>query len=608
MPRNPTPRRIGFVSLVAGLLLSSGLVLACERDSTTNGDLPRGVETRAVATDLPGGASVVLSGYDLEAFWTRLQGTQLYKRLAAIEGVRESFAPLAAAQQEFETGTGLALDEATVMNLLGNKFDVGFYGPLPGDRADLLLLADVEDEDAARALLEGAEARLAEEKGARFSETELGGKTVRMATNAEGEDVVFYLLDESRLLMSTTGSRLEQALGGEDAGGTMAEAQDYLDVLRKLPEASITLWVDQRAISEASRAALAEADTLAGDQGPGATEDERLAAAASAFEEYNIVRDFGMGLFWTEAGIRSDIYTRFLEDRGGALEEMLTRAPAEVRSIAFQPMGTLLYAAVNTLDPRLVYEQLTRYAVDATRIQMDVEGTPDSMRADSVVAGNIASFERSMGLDIEDDILAWMGEEVSFSMTGVDESGFFPLPEFALTVATRDEGKARAFFQRLEGLLADAARQRASVPVSWQGEEYQGQTIRYAPTPLGEGLAISYVVTSDFAIVASKPALARQMLDARTGRSQALPSNPDFGKLTEFYRPQVNAIAFVDVERIMTQTQGLMGTIGSMTGASADTASTTGQVLEALKNAPRFGAYAVADEDGLYTHTLLEVR
>ncbi len=608
MSRTPASRRIGLVSLVVGSLLSAGLAFACSRDSTTTDELPQGVETRAVATDLPAGASVVVSGYDLQAFWTRLKSTRFYQQLAAIEGVRETFAPLATAEQEFETETGLALDEATVMNLLGNKFDMGFYGALPEDRADLLLLAEVEDEEAARAILAGVEARLAEEKGASFSETQIGGKTVRLATNNEGEEVIFYVLEEERLTMSTTRPRLEQALGGEGAGETMADVPEYLDVLRKLPDASITLWVDQRAITEASRAALAEADSMVGAEGEDPTSEQRRQAAAAAFEEYNVVRDFGMGLFWTDAGIRSDIYTRFLEDRGGQLAEMLTQAPTEVRSIAFQPVGTLLYGAVNTVDPRLLYDQLRRYAVDATRIQMEVEGTADSMRADSLVQGNIAAFESATGLDIEDDILSWMGEEASFSMMGVDETGFFPLPEFALTVASRDEGRARAFFQKAETLLADAARQRASVPVSWQGEEYQGQTIRFAPTPLGEGLAISYVVTSDFAIVASKPALAKQMLDARTGRAQALPSNPDFGALTEFYPQQVNAIGYVNVERIMTQTQGLMGTIGSMTGAGADTASTTNQVLEAMKNAPRFGVYAVADGDGLFTHTLLEVR
>lgn len=380
----------------------------------------------------------------------------------------------------------------------------------------------------------------------------------------------------------------------------MADVQEYLDVLKKLPEATITVWVDQRAIAEASRAATT-ADTTAA-RTPGA-------AAASALEEYNVVRDFGVGIFWTDAGIRSDVFTRFLADRRPELAEMMTRPPTEVRSIAFQPLGTILYTAFNTFDPGLVYRQLTDYAVDATRIQMDVQGMADSMRADSLVRSNIAAFERETGLDIEEDILSWVGGEVSFSITGVDRSGFFPVPEFAFAIANKDQGRARAFFQKFETLLADAARERASMPVSWQAEEYEGQTIRFAPTPVGEGLSISYVVTTDFALVASKPALVRQMLDARTGRAEALPSNPGFSALTDFYPQQVNGIGYVNLEELMTQIQGLMGTFGPMTGASADSASTTNLVLEALKNAPRLGAYAQAEGDeGLRTHILLEVR
>ncbi|MGH7588771.1 MAG: DUF3352 domain-containing protein [Gemmatimonadota bacterium] len=607
MPRNPTPRRIGLVSLVAALLLSAGFAFACKRDSTSTEDAPQGIETRAIATGLPAGASVVVSGYDLQAFWTRLQGTQLYKELAAIQGVREAFSPIAGAQGEFEAETGLPLDEATVMNLLGNKFDLGFYGPLPEDRADILLLAEVEDEAAARPIVEGLEGRIASERGATFSDVEVAGRTVRMATDTEGEEVILYNLEDGRLVMSSTRARLEQVLGGGEESRTMAEVQEYLDIMEKLPEATITLWVDQRAIAEASRAAM-EADTAAAGAPGEGTDEQRMAAAASALEEYNLVRDFGVGIFWTDAGIRSDVFTRFLTDRRPELAEMMTRPPTEVRSIAFQPMGTILYTAFNTFDPGLVYRQLTEYAVDATRIQMDVQGTADSMRADSLVRSNIAAFERETGLDIEEDILSWVGEEVSFSITGVDRSGFFPVPEFAFAIASRDQGRANAFFQKFETLLADAARERASMPVSWQAEEHEGQTIRFAPTPVGEGLSISYVVTNDFALVASKPALVRQMLDARTGRAEALPSNPGFSALTDFYPQQVNGIGYVNLEELMTQIQGLMGTFGPMTGASPDSASTTNLVLQALKNAPRLGVYAQAEGEGLRTHILLEVR
>jgi hypothetical protein len=99
------------------------------------------------------------------------------------------------------------------------------------------------------------------------------------------------------------------------------------------------------------------------------------------------------------------------------------------------------------------------------------------------------------------------------------------------------------------------------------------------------------------------------MLDARTGRAEGLASNPGFSALTDFYPQQVNGIGYVNLEELMTQIEGLMGTFGPMTGASPDTASTANQVLAALKNAPRLGAYAQAEgNEGLRTHILLEIR
>ena len=193
----------------------------------------------------------------------------------------------------------------------------------------------------------------------------------------------------------------------------------------------------------------------------------------------------------------------------------------------------------------------------------------------------------------------------------MDKSGFFPLPVVAFTVATKDGGQSRAFLSRMEGELAEMARVRASVPLTWTAEEYQGQTIRYAPTPLGEGLSLSYAVDDAFVLVATNRALLKSMIDARAGRAQALPSNASFASMTEFYPEQANLLGFVNIEQILTQVQDLMGTYGPMAAggaAMADTTSTTHQMLAALKNAPRMGFFTEADKDGMFAHVLLEVR
>lgn len=591
------------VRSVGVLLLAAVAWTSCRGENHGQGPV-EGYETRAVATALPAGATVVVSGYDLEAFWTRLKGTRLYTELAAIPDVREVFAPIAESQREFQAETGLALDEATLMTIFGRKFDLGFYGELPKDRADLLLIAGLDDEDAALAILKTLETKITTEKDAVFTDVDLSGVSVRMATR-EGDEVLFYSVGDGRLVMATTRGRMQGALGLAEGGESMATAGDYESVISKLPEATISIYIDQRAMREA--AGRAAADTTGADR----LQRERLRAASAALGDVQLASAVGVGMYWTEAGVRTDIYTKFPSDGRSPIAEMLTRSPSAIRTLAFQPEGTLLYGAVNSIDAQIVYDQLRRYAIEATRIQMDVQGTPDSLQADSLVAQQLAAFQRESGIDLQSDLVSWVGQEAAFAIAGVDKSGFFPIPEIAFTVATKDPQKSRAFLTKVEGLASRAAADQASIPLQWQTEQYQGQTVRFAPTPMGEGLSLAYSVTNDFLLLASSRPLLKRMLDARGGSAPALPSNPGFGAMTEFYPSQANALGFMNIEQILTEVQGLMGTFGAMGGggaAAADTSSATHRVMRALKNAPRLGFFSLADDEGVFGHVLLEVR
>ena len=592
-----------LVRMVGVATLATIAMPSC-RGEEQAGTPVEGFQTEAVATTLPAGASVVVSGYDLEAFWTRLKGTQLYTELAAIPDVREAFAPLAESQAEFQAETGLALDEATLMTIFGRKFDLGFYGELPEDRADIVLVAALDDEEQARTLLQALEAKVTEEKEATFADVDLGGSQVRVASDREGDEVLLYSIADQELVIATTRDRMQGALSLDGEAQSMASSGDYETVIQKLPEATISIYVDQRALREAAGRAAA-ADTVSGDD----LQEERLRAATSALEDYQLASAVGVGVYWTEAGIQADAYTMFPEGERSALATMMTGSPAPVRTLAFQPLNTLLYGAVNSIDAQIVYDELRRYAIEATRIQMNVQGTADSLQADSLVAQQLAAFQRESGIDIQADIVPWVGQEASFAIAGVDKTGFFPVPEIALTIATKDPQRARDFLTRLEGLASQAAADRASIPLQWQSQEHQGQTIRYAPTPMGEGLSLSYVVTDDFVLVGSSRGLISRMLDTRGGSVQALPSNPGFSSMTGFYPSEANALGFMNIEQILTEVEGLMGTFGGMAGAAAaDTSSGTYKVMQALKNAPRLGFYSDAEEGGAFGHFLLEVR
>lgn len=591
----------------AALAFAGAIVLACGGDEpTTAARSPAGVETRAVAVALPAGARIVVSGHDLRSFWTRLQGTRLYTELTAVQELGE----MAEARRDVQRELCVELSEATILTLLGEKFDLGFYGQRADDEPDLLLVARIEDEQRARRIVEQCEQQLAAEKGATFREEEYAGETIRVGTSQEGEEVLFYALDDERLTIATTRNRLQQAIGleGEDVEERMTGVDGYVDLLKELPDATVVVYVDQEALRQAARVA---ADTTAvADTTAGPPRRERLSAATAALGDFRFADAVAVGIHWADSGIRGDAISRFPEGQRNDLTRMLAESPSAVRSLGFQPVGTMLYGAITTLDARVLYDQLYSFAVEATREQMD--GTAaDSARADSIVAARLARFEQRTGIDVEDEIVSWIGEEVAFAITGVDKTGFFPVPQVALTVEAADRQKAQAFLTKAEGLVSDAARAQASIPLQWQAEEYEGQTIRYAPTPMGQGLALAYTVGNDFALVASSSGLVKRMLDARAGRAEALPANPEFGTMTEFYPQRVNGLGYVDIESILTEVEGLMGTLKQMTGdrqAPADTASTGRRLIAALKNAPRFGFYSEASDAGVAGHFLLEVR
>ncbi|MDX1623391.1 MAG: DUF3352 domain-containing protein [Gemmatimonadota bacterium] len=587
---------------LAAVVFAVAIVLACGGDEPTNAaEKPAGIETEAVATELPAGARVVVSGHDLASFWSRLQGTRLYTEVTAVRDVQELKSEAQAAELCVEP------DEATVMNLLGEDFDLGYYGQRENDEPDLLLVAEVEDEARVREIVERCEQQLVEEKGATFRDEEYAGESIRVGTSDEGEAVLFYRLGDDRLTIATTRTRIQQAIDLEqdDAAEAMVDVEAYDELVEKLSDATIVAYVDQEALRLQAREAMP--DTLAAED----QRQRRLAAATSLIDELRLADATVVGIYWVESGIRGDAFGRFPEEgERSELVKLLAKEPGEIRTLGFQPVGTLLYGAITTLDAELLYDELYRYAIEATRVQMDVANTPDSARADSVVAAQLEAFESRTGIDVEEEVVAWIGEEAAFAITGVDKTGFFPIPEVAFTIGTTDPQTTRTFFTELEGTVAEMARAQASIPLQWQEEQYEGRTIRYAPTPMGEGLSVAYTVGEEFAVLASSRGLVKRMLDARAGRAEALPANPDFAAMTEFYPQRVSTLGFVNLEGILTEVEGLMGSLGQMGGqaSAADTTDTARQLIAALKNAPRLGVYSESSGSGVTGHFLLEVN
>lgn len=567
------------------------------------------VETEAVAEDLPAGAAAVVSAYDLESFWTRVKGTQLYAQLRAIPQVDSLLSParnprLAGALQRFQTATGVPLNEQTLFRTFGKKIQVGVY-PSAADTTvqRVVLVADMGDKDALTSILANLRAQ-AGGQGSKFTTEKYKDVDVTVVHGPEGRVRGLYGFHEEKLVAATDQAGIQSAVDAVDgAGQTMERDTLYRRALAHVGDANLTVFV-RKAGYRGLVGAVERAQAARGG-GQGRRADRMLAVV----DKYNVQSALAAGAQWTPEGLLVRSYSVLDPASTGAapLREMLKTPPSEVEAVGYLPDSTLGFYSVNFLDAPRIYDVAVAYL-------KEVAAATDTVRAGPAPATRIdqriALFEQRTGLNIRTDVLGWMGKEASLGLNGVIKGGFFPLPELSLTVQTADPARAAAFFQKLETAMTQAMeRSPQGFPVQFQEEDYKGVKVRFAPTPMGEGLAPAYAIHEDYVLVALSRGTLRRMLDVKTGAAQGVRSNPQFRAVGGFYPGAVNVVGYLNTAQLLTEISSVMSTLQQMTRqASPGAQDTLTRVIEALKNVQAVGSYGVNDPQGVEQRFLVKVR
>ncbi len=597
---------------VALLLLLLFVVLgACRKKEEgpaavgmAEGDAP--ITTKAVAGDLPGGAVVAVSAYDLEAFWTRLESTQLYTQLMAIPEVEAKLDPaqnpqLAEALQQFQTVTGVPFNKQTLFHTLGKRIQVGVYA-VGADTASarVVLVADLADKDALSSILDNVR-KAAEGEGRTFRDESYKGVGVTVVSDSGGAVRALYGFHKEKLVAATDQAGLQGAVDALDGQGVTLDTDSlYKRALPHVGEANITLFVRK----DATRALRSQA--LRSAEGGEAVQAERVLDVA---DRYNIQSAFVSGFGWHDRGLDVRTYSMLDPTSPGAapLREMLKTAPSEIGVVGYFPDSTLGVYTVNFLDAPRIYDVAVAYVKEAAMAQDSAAGPAAAARVDSA----IAEFERKSGMSIRSEILGWMGKEAALGLNGVVKGGFFPIPELSVAIQAADTAQARAFFTKLEADVAAAAQSAPqSFPVQFQEEDYKGVKIRFTPSPMGEGLAPSYAIHDDYAVVALARGTLKRMLDVKTGTGQTVRSNPRYQALGNFFPEQANVVGFLDVARLLGEIGAAVTTLQQMGGQhpSPESQDTLNRVLAALTNLQAVGSYGVNDPGGVEQRFLVNIQ
>lgn len=567
----------------------------------------RGIETEAVAGDLPAGATVVVSAFQLDSLWTRFKATQFYTQTRAIPELQRFLDPeqnvqLKQSLDQFQQRFGMPLNEETVFRTLGDKIQLGVY-PVQGDTSAqrVVLVADMGDRDALGSILNGIKTD-AEAKGVQYRTEQVRGVDVTVVADSAGTVRALYGFHDEKFVAASDQAGLESAVGALDGDGeTMTDDTLYARSLAHVGDANVTMFVNmggvRNLVGAMQRVQVAGGDTAAAHD---------AAAALDLMEKYNIQSATIVGAGWVEDGLEIATYNVLDPAAVGAapLREMLQTPPSEIEVLGYFPDSTLAFYAINLLDAPKVYDFALGYAKDAARAAGDTTAGDPAAEVDQA----IAAFEQRSGLNIRTDILGWMGREAAIGLAGVVRGGFFPIPEFALVVQAKDPAGATAFFQKLEGLVVQTAQQSGQFPITFQAEEHNGVTIRFAPTPMGEGLAPAYAVHDDYAIVALSRTSLRRMLDAKGAAGGGVAVNPQFQQFGDYLPDQANAVGFANVAQILAEVRGALSTFQQMGGQAPQEGDTMTRALDALSNLQAAAGYAVTDEGGVEQRFLLRIR
>ena len=220
---------------------------------------------------------------------------------------------------------------------------------------------------------------------------------------------------------------------------------------------------------------------------------------------------------------------------------------AEERAIVFQGVGRTTgddksrEAKLTASLPATTLAALTLFNLDSAATQV-IEGVIGGSRAEGV-----AQLEQITGLDVDKDILSWMGGEAVLVAGPVRDNQ--PFPDFALVVEPTDRAKAEAGLAKIRQVLGDQG-------IELEERQIAGATAYTIPGEALPGIQPAMALFEDRFIVANSPAYLGDLAkaatpglgstDAYTSVIQDGKSNGQFVVLIDPVREAIEKAVFTD--------------------------------------------------------------
>jgi predicted Zn finger-like uncharacterized protein len=227
----------------------------------------------------------------------------------------------------------------------------------------------------------------------------------------------------------------------------------------------------------------------------------------------------------------------------------LGRPPAPNRTLPYIPRSAIVYASNNSLDLAAYSSWLRRE-------------TERGHRASSALDKIFFEIRGKTGVDIEEDILPFLGDELSYAMISSGNGRGIPFPGMQLFLEVKDRSRVEAALQRL--LKEPATRpwvEEAGIELMEMTHEgvlittlrFRGSDMRRFPL---SALTPCYAFVDDFLVIGNGPENLKQTVDLSRGRGLSILKDRRFTEMKRLFSDENNGMAYVDLKAISQMVKG----------------------------------------------------
>jgi tetratricopeptide (TPR) repeat protein len=281
---------------------------------------------------------------------------------------------------------------------------------------------------------------------------------------------------------------------------------------------------------------------------------------------------------------------------GGARDSLFINCPGEkkglMKAIAPHPVSfnnirrtpqDAIYFADMVFDPELLMKEIDHF------VQKAIPEYYGEFR------GGLEMMKRETGFDLERDILAPIGSEVSFYVGMSQTGGMTVIPDMILSVALDDE---QGFLHLLNRVLAMA---EGEIQIS--ESNFKGKTLRHFSMPHeGMPIAPTFTIEEGCLLFAASPITLKKHLNWIDKGGPGLDQSPAFREAMAGLPEGVSGLEYVDLRRLVEMGYGAAAPFIPALLAEADLPLDPGllpmteTISQHISNAM---SYMAVDEDGI---------